>query len=145
MTSHVEIVRRSGPELAAAELEAILALRAAVFVVEQACPYQDVDGLDLLGATTHLWIDGADGRPAAYLRLLDDGDVRRIGRVVTAPSHRGAGLAAALMDEAVALAARPVVLAAQSQLTSWYERWAFTIDGPEFLDDGIPHTPMRRI
>ena len=139
----VEIVRMTGDRLDARRLEAILALRSEVFVVEQRCHYQDVDGRDLDPSTVHLWIDAASGRPAAYLRVLDEGTARRIGRVVTAAPHRGEGMGAALMRAAMAEAAPPLVLSAQSHLVGWYEALGFVVDGPEYLDAGILHRPMR--
>jgi ElaA protein len=139
----IEIVRATGDRLDAPRLQAILALRSEVFVVEQSCHYQDVDGRDLDPATVHFWIDLGSRAPAAYLRLLDDGDRRRIGRVVTAADHRGSGLGAALVRAALDEAAVPVVLSAQTQLTSWYEALGFIVSGDEYLDAGIPHTPMR--
>ena len=119
-------------------------LRSAVFVVEQACAYLDLDGRDLEPATRHLWLE-ADGAPVAYLRVLDDGDCARIGRVATAGEHRGRGLADRLMRAALDLVGdRPCVLDAQTYLAGYYARLGFTATGPEFLDDGIPHLPMRR-
>lgn len=119
-------------------------LRESVFVVEQRCPYPELDGRDLDPGTRHLWVAEAD-RPVAYLRLLDDGDHARIGRVCVRPAHRGRGLAAALMRTALTvLADRPVRLDAQAHLVDWYAGFGFEVTGPEFLDDGIPHRPMRR-
>ena len=63
-------------------------LRSLVFVVEQDCPYLDLDGRDLEPATVHLWVEDEAGTPVATLRLLDDGDVARIGRVVTHPGDQ---------------------------------------------------------
>ena len=120
------------------------ALRSEVFVVEQDCPYLDLDGRDLEPTTRHLWIE-ADGVPVATLRVLDEGDAWRIGRVATAGAQRGRGLAAALMRAALAeCVGRPIVLDAQSHLVVWYAGFGFAPSGPGFLDDGIPHTPMRR-
>jgi len=110
-------------------------------VVEQACPYLDPDGRDLDAGTLHLWTDAF----GAYLRLLDAGDEARIGRVVTAPEARGRGLAAALLARALELlAGRPAVLDAQAHLVGWYARHGFVPAGPGFVEDGIPHVPMRR-
>lgn len=124
-------------------------LRSSVFVVEQDCPYLDLDGRDLEPGTRHLWTaeDGPDGgtRPIAYLRVLDDGSAWRVGRVVVAASHRGQGLAGTLMAAAHELCTgRPVVLDAQSYLVGFYTSLGYEVTGPEFLDDGIPHVPMRR-
>jgi len=81
-------------------LYAILKLRGDVFVVEQKCLYADLDGRDTEPGTRHLWVSRG-GEVLAYLRILDDGEVRRIGRVVVAPAARGAGLAGRLMDAAL--------------------------------------------
>jgi ElaA protein len=132
-------------DLDAATLYALLRLRVDVFVVEQECAYAELDGRDAEAATTHLWLaDGAG--PTAYLRVLRDASGEcRIGRVCTRGDARGRGLAAALMAEALALtAAAPVVLDAQSHLQDWYARFGFEVDGPGFVEDGIPHVPMRR-
>jgi ElaA protein len=139
------IERATGSTISPADLYAALRLRAAVFVVEQDCPYLDPDGRDLDGATQHLWIRGDDGAIASYVRVLAEPDGSlRIGRVVTDPGHRGARLAGQLIDAALDGVTVPVVLAAQSHLTRVYERHGFVPDGEEFLDDGILHTPMRR-
>jgi ElaA protein len=140
------VIRRAlGSELSASDLYAVLELRAAVFVVEQACAYLDPDGRDLEATTEHLWIDGPGGDMAAYLRVLLEPDgTRRIGRVVTAIGRRDERLASRLLEAALEGVEGAVVLSAQSHHTSLYERHGFQPDGPEFLDDGIPHTPMRR-
>jgi ElaA protein len=133
-----------GPEIAAADLYRVLRLRAEVFVVEQACAYLDPDGSDLDPGTTHLWLAADDAAVAAYVRLLSEpGGGHRIGRVVTDPVHRGAHLAGRLIDHALTLVDPPVVLDAQSHLVAVYARHGFDPSGPEFVEDGIPHTPMR--
>jgi ElaA protein len=115
-----------------------------VFVVEQECPYPELDGRDVEPATVHLWFD-VDGEVAATIRLLDNGDTRAIGRVATAPGFRGAGLAARLMEEGIALAGDvPVTLGAQAHLEGWYQRFGFRRSGEGYVEDGIPHVPMRR-
>lgn len=130
--------------LDAATLYAILRLRAAVFVVEQACVYLDPDGRDLEATTIHCWVPGDDGGVDAYLRILaQPGGSQRIGRVVTAPSARGRGLAAGLIRHALTLTAGPVVLHAQSHLRDWYAGFGFVPDGAEFVEDDILHLPMR--
>jgi ElaA protein len=132
-------------ELDAYTLYALLRLRAEVFVVEQECAYLDLDGLDTEPATRHLWLDRA-GEPIAYLRILSrpDGGCR-IGRVVVAKSARGEGLAARLVEAALEqVGDRPCDLNAQSYLVGFYRRYGFVPVAAEFLDDGIPHTPMAR-
>lgn len=133
-------------ELDPVTLYRILALRTDVFVVEQDCPYPELDGRDLEPDARQLWIERA-GQVLATLRLLTDADgAARIGRVATAKQARGAGLAARLVQRALELAdGRTVVLDAQSYLAGWYARFGFAADGPEFVEDGIPHVPMRRV
>ena len=82
----------------------------------------------------------------ATLRLLVDDDGRyRIGRVATADNARNRGLAARLMNRALELVgAAPAVLGAQSYLVDWYARFGFVPSGAEYIEDGIPHTPMTR-
>jgi ElaA protein len=118
-------------------------LRESVFVVEQECPYPELDGRDLEPGTRHVWAT-SEGGPIGYLRILDDGDHARIGRVLVVRSHRGQGLSGELMRTALdVIGGRPSVLDAQSPLAGWYATFGYEQTGPEFLDDGIPHVPMR--
>ncbi|SEP53466.1 GNAT family N-acetyltransferase [Amycolatopsis saalfeldensis] len=134
----------AGPDLTAAQLYAVLRLRCDVFVVEQECAYPEVDGRDLLPGTRHLWIGSEEGVDA-YLRVLaEPGGVGRIGRVVTAKSARGRGLAGELMAAALDGAPGEFVLDAQTYAQGLYARYGFVAEGGEFLDDGIPHITMRR-
>ena len=120
------------------------ALREAVFVVEQECAYQELDGRDLEPGTRHLWAE-LDGEPVGYLRILDDGEHVRIGRVLVVRPHRGAGLSGVLMRAALEVVGdRASVLDAQTPLVGWYTGFGFVQDGEPFVEDGIPHTPMRR-
>ncbi len=119
-------------------------LRQQVFVIEQDCPYPDLDGRDLEDATRHVVLL-EDDTVVGTLRVLDDGGWARIGRVVVAAAARGRGLAALLMDEAMAVCGdREVRLDAQTGLTGFYESYGFVVTGPEFDEDGILHVPMRR-
>lgn len=119
-------------------------LRQDVFVVEQACPYPDLDGLDLEPRTRHLWVEVA-GRPVGYLRLLEDEDGLRVGRVLVAADHRGHGIARQLMRQALeVIGDRPSRLHAQSYLAGWYADFGYERSGPEFVEDGIEHVPMVR-
>ncbi|MAT05627.1 MAG: GNAT family N-acetyltransferase [Acidimicrobiaceae bacterium] len=139
------VTSRRFDQLSAREFHDLLRLRIDVFVVEQACPYPELDGSDVESGTEHHWIAEAGGAPACYARTLDDGAAIRIGRVVTAPPARGDGLAASLMTYLIGrFDDRPLVLDAQSHLAEWYTRFGFEHDGAEFVEDGIPHVPMRR-
>jgi ElaA protein len=125
-------------------LYGILRLRSAVFVVEQDCVFLDPDGRDLEPGCRQLWLAGPDGEVVATARILDDGDRRTIGRIVTDRAHRSAGLAARLLDHALATSAPPWHLEAQARLAAWYERFGFEVAGAEYVEDGIAHVPMRR-
>ena len=119
-------------------------LRESVFVVEQECPYAELDGRDLEPGTRHVWAADESG-PVGYLRVLDDGDHARIGRVLVTRARRGQGLSSELMRAALDLIGdRPSVLDAQSPLAGWYATFGYRQDGEEFVEDGIPHVPMRR-
>ena len=119
-------------------------LRQQVFVVEQDCPYPDLDGRDLEDATLHVLLL-EDDHLIGCLRVLDDGVALRIGRVVVAPAARGRGLAALMMDQAMAACGdREVRLDAQTGLTGFYASYGFEVTGPEFDEDGVMHVPMCR-
>ena len=131
-------------ELTARELYEIYRARTAVFVVEQDCPYQEVDGQDL--AAVHVWLSDETHPVLGYLRIYPgeaEGQLR-IGRVLT--MERGKGYARELLTHALALCreqgASRVDLAAQSYATGLYEAFGFAVTGEEFLEDGIPHRPM---
>ena len=129
--------------LDAATAYAVWRLRQQVFVVEQACPYPDLDGRDDEPGTRHVLMREG-GLLVGYARVLDDGDTWRIGRVVLAEEARGRGLADTLMQTALDVCPdRDIVLDAQTPLAAWYENFGFQITGEEFLEDGIPHLPMR--
>jgi ElaA protein len=123
----------------------ILQLRSEVFVVEQDCVYLDLDGRDEEHTARQLWITEGD-EVIATLRLLEDPDgTLRIGRVATTPRARGRGLAADLMTRALELAGTAAMaLEAQSHVSGWYARFGFEVSGADYIEDGIPHTPMRR-
>src|SRR5688500_1399668 len=82
------------------ELYGLCRLRVDVFVVEQECPYPELDGRDAEPATVHLWFE-EDGAVLATIRVLDDGATRAIGRVATAAGSRGRGLSARLIEEGI--------------------------------------------
>ncbi|MBU3752192.1 MAG: GNAT family N-acetyltransferase [Mycobacterium sp.] len=142
----VALRRCRGPELDAATLYELLRLRVDVFVVEQSCPYPELDGRDLLPGTRHLWLQSAAGDVVSTLRLMaepDDGF--RIGRVCTRSDERGRGHTTVLMRAALdEVGSRPCRLDAQTYLARMYARHGFTPDGAEFVEDGIPHVPMLR-
>jgi ElaA protein len=148
MSEGLRLRRAPFADLTPFEVYGLLRLRVDVFVVEQECPYPELDGRDVEPATQHLWFetDGPSGPEiVATIRLLDNGDSRAIGRVATAAGSRGKGLSARLIEEGIALSAElPITLGAQAHLEGWYERFGFRRSGPGYVEDGIPHVPMRR-
>lgn len=142
------VLHRATPgELDTATLYALLRLRVDVFVVEQACPYPELDGRDLDPSTVHFWlgVPAVPGTVLGYLRLLDKGGRYRISRVCTARSVRGAGLARVLMRAALdEIGPAECGLDAQSYLSGFYASFGFEVAGEEFVEDGIMHVPMRR-
>ena len=139
-----DIRAQSFDKFAALALYALLRLRVDVFVVEQECPYPELDGRDLEPTTRHIWIDEG-GMPVACLRLLAEPDgSHRISRVATAADQRHQGLAGLLVDHVMATTPGRLVLDAQTYLEPWYVEHGFARTGDEFTDDGIPHVPMER-
>ena len=131
-------------DLTPAELYGLLRLRVDVFVVEQECPYPELDGRDAEPTTLHLWFAGEDGAVLSTIRVLENGADRAIGRVATAVGARGRGLSAQLVRRGIELCeGRTIDIGAQAYLETWYERFGFRRSGPDYLEDGIPHLPMR--
>jgi len=131
------------------ELYAILQLRVDVFVVEQACAYNEIDGQDNLDTTQH-YLGSCGSQLRCYARSLapvQGSDAMRIGRVVVAREHRGKGLARQLLSKMVAdltLAhpQQPIALSAQTEALGLYKQLGFIETSEEYLDDGIPHVDM---
>ena len=132
------------------ELYALLQLRSEVFVVEQTCPFQDIDGQDQ--AAYHLLGYVDTGELAAYARLFGAGisyAQASIGRVVTSPRHRRFGLGRQLLQQAIAqcdtlFGVQPIKIGAQLYLQAFYESFGFVQQGEGYLEDGIPHIYMLR-
>lgn len=135
-------------DLSASELYDILCLRNAVFIVEQNCPYQDIDGRDC--HSYHLFRKDGEGRVCAYLRILDKGqtfDEISIGRVVVRKDKRGTGLAGQMLRKAVAfvresLQESRIKIEAQAYLKEFYRSLGFQPCSEVYLEDGIPHLEM---
>jgi len=139
----------AGPDLTLEQLHAFLKLRVAVFVVEQECAYQEVDGRDLDPDTHHVWIED-DAGVAAYIRILGDEEngagACRIGRVVTRRDRRGEQLAAHVIQACLdQMPGRDTRLEAQTHLVDYYGSFGYEPCGSEYVEDGIPHTPMLRL
>ena len=136
-------------ELTPYELYKILQLRNEVFVVEQNCPYQDLDNKDL--KSWHL-MAVEDDRLIAYARLLAPGISYRessIGRIVSSPAARKTGMGKKLVSESIMQIEKlfksdNIRIGAQFYLKSFYESFGFVQDGEIYLEDNIPHIIMLR-
>ena len=135
--------------LSVRDLYDLLALRAEIFVVEQACAYLDPDGAD--PEATHLLGRDAHGVLGAYARIFvarDRFEAHRIGRVVVHAALRGHGEGRRLMHEALArcpaIEAAPVELSAQAHLERFYASLGFAPISERYVLDGIDHVDMRR-
>lgn len=134
-------------ELTVGELYEILELRINIFVVEQDCPYTEIDGKDK--QAMHLFIR-KDHKIIAYLRILQKGvsfEEMSFGRVVVDQQYRGKGLAKILLIRAIRFVAeetqeKKVRIEAQSYARRLYERVGFKQVSEEFIMDGIPHIEM---
>lgn len=136
-------------ELNNRELYEILRLRAEVFVVEQQCPYLDLDRYDY--KAQHLLMFSDTHNLIGYTRLFASNDYFQdfasVGRVVNSPSVRGRGLGKILMAESIhrikqIYPHQPIKIGAQSYLLKFYSSLGFSSTGDEYLEDGIPHTYM---
>ena len=136
--------------LSVKQLYELIKLRVDVFVVEQHCPYPELDGKDTLPQTRHLLGIDEHGALVAYARILAPGVSyadSSIGRVVVAGCARGAGLAGSLMHRAIAIAQAQwpqanIQIGAQQYLCGFYQRLGFTPVSDVYLEDGIPHVDM---
>ena len=134
------------------ELYEILQLRQAVFVVEQDCPYLDADGQDQHAAHVLGW--STDNVLIAYSRVFlpqPSSHTAIIGRVIIHPNHRGLRLGYDLMRQSEALARHnsriqiaSFTLSAQAHLRDFYGHLGYTVSGPGYDEDGIPHLPMQK-
>ena len=130
-------------QLNVAQLHAIYYIRTAVFVVEQSCPYQEVDEIDKIA--THLWLQEND-EILAYCRIYPDKEIFHIGRVLTA--RRKERLGSKILQEAITYIkkenkAKAIEIEAQSYARKFYEKQGFKRISKEFMEDGIPHITMR--
>jgi len=142
------VIIKSFEELNKAELYQIIQLRIAVFIVEQDCPYPDLDDMDQ--DAQHLWIEDA-GEIVCYLRVNPAGSrflEPSLGRIVTKKSHRNRGLAEKLIKKAIDLVcekeSRAIRISAQCYLEKYYEKFGFIKASEEYLEDNIPHIEMLK-
>ena len=136
-------------ELTVPELYQIIKARVDIFVVEQDCPYPDLDDYDQ--KALHLWVE-EDGVVLAYCRIFPKGikyNETSLGRVLTTEQGRGKGLGKNLISYAVQiienrLKTSEIRISAQDYLLHFYESFGFVDTGKKYLEDNIPHTEMLR-
>ncbi len=142
----MDIITKHFSELSASELYEIVRARIAVFVVEQTCPYQELDGKDL---NAYHVVLRDENEIAAYCRVLDRGvsyeNEPSIGRVITI--RRGTGCGLIVMREGIRIAqekygARAIRISAQKYAKGFYEKCGFRQVSEEYLEDDIPHIQM---
>lgn len=142
-----QIITKAFNELSAAELYQIMRLRIEVFIIEQACIYQDADQKDL--HCHHLMLI-KDGELAAYARILPSGlsfaEVS-IGRVITSPKVRGTGAGKILMNATLEKSREiygnvAIRIGAQTYAKAFYAALGFEETAVAFMEDGIPHIEM---
>lgn len=142
----MELIIKHFKDLTTQELYEILRVRESVFVVEQNCPYQEIDGNDLL--SYHVYFKEND-KIQAYVRVLrqePESDKVIIGRVLTV--NRGSGLGRKIMLEGIRVAeekfnADSIYVGAQVYAKGFYEGVGFQQISDEYVEDGIPHIHMR--
>lgn len=136
-------------ELTTAELYEIIKARVDVFVVEQNCPYPDLDHYDQ--KAIHLWAE-EEGEVLAYCRIFDK-EIKypetSIGRVITTQKARGTGMGRQMISYAVQiienrLKSTEIRISAQDYLIRFYSEFGFFDTGKKYMEDNLPHTEMVR-
>lgn len=151
-SANIDLRWREWGELSTEGLYELLEFRQAVFVVEQASPYPDLDGRD--SRARHLVLR-RDGALVGYARLIppDANEIPprvRIGRLVVAADDRGRGYGRRLMNEALRLATASypgiaIEIGAQTYLEPFYRSCGFTPSSSPYDDFGVPHIDMVRL
>ena len=140
----MELIVKHFSELSVEELFEIYKLRVSVFIVEQSCPYQDIDDADK--SAYHVWLRDEDGIEA-YARVLPAGvafPTAAIGRVIAVKRRCGLGTKIVTASiEAVREKLGADTIEAQVYARSLYENLGFRQTSEEFLEDGIPHIQMQ--
>jgi len=130
-------------ELSTKEVENIFSLRSEVFVVEQDCVYQDIDGKD--HKAKHV-LGKINNEVVAYSRIFKPGDYFKeasFGRTVVKKIYRGKKIGHDLVKKCLEnMKDKSIKISAQSYLKKFYSSHGFVAKGEEYLEDGIPHTAM---
>ena len=145
-TLKMQTIIKKWDDLSKEEVEKIFSLRSEVFIVEQECPYQDIDGKD--AKADHLFLY-ENNILCGYTRVFPKNTYFKeasFGRTVVKKTHRGKGYGHMLVKEAIKHLKNknenPIKISAQSYLKKFYASHGFTPKGEEYLEDNIPHTAM---
>ena len=133
-------------QLSRKEINDIFSLRSEVFVIEQECIYQDVDGKDEKADHVLLFVNN---ELVGYTRVFNENIYFKeasFGRAVVKKSHRGEGYGHLLVEKSLehlkTNKQSPIKISAQSHLKEFYSSHGFVAKGEEYMEDGIPHTAM---
>ncbi|MDT2612567.1 GNAT family N-acetyltransferase [Enterococcus dongliensis] len=135
---------KSTDELTTQELITIFQARTEVFIVEQHCPYQEVDEADR--QAVHVWLE-EKGELQAYTRILATDDEIHFGRVLVVKKFRGHQLGRKIVAKTLKEIERrypnyPIKISAQAYLVDFYRSFGFKSNSEVYLEDGIPHIEM---
>ena len=142
----MQLVFKKWEELSKEDVQSIFSLRSEVFIVEQNCPYQDIDGND--EKADHLLLY-ENNNLCGYTRIFPKNTYFKeasFGRTVVKKTHRGKGYGHLLVDKSLehlkSKKQSPIKISAQSYLKEFYGSHGFVAKGDEYMEDGIPHTAM---
>ena len=133
-------------KLTTQDLSRIYKLRVDVFVVEQQCPYHEIDDIDLI--SHHIYLQNHSSIILAYCRLYKQNDTFHIGRVIATERRKGYGtqiMKTAIEFAEVTLHADTIIIEAQTYAKNFYEKLGFVQTSESFEEDGIPHIQMKYI
>ncbi|WP_353892679.1 GNAT family N-acetyltransferase [Proteinivorax hydrogeniformans] len=145
MNTNEQIIISTFSDLSNEDIYEIMKLRVDIFVVEQNCPYPELDNNDQ--KAWHLYIK-KDGNIVSYARILFKDSSAAIGRVVTHKSYRGLGLSQMILKEAIETIKTntnytKIHLSAQCYILDLYKKLGFKVVSDQYLEDNIPHVDME--
>lgn len=134
-------------ELTLHQYHYLMANRVAVFVVEQACPYQEIDAIDM--QAYHFWLEDEQANLLAYARVYSEEQLVHFGRVLVKKKERGKGLGKELVRQIIEwiqvyFPGEKMHIEAQTYLYNFYTSFGFEAVSEEYLEDGIPHINMEK-
>lgn len=133
-------------QLSTQQLYQIYKLRVDVFVVEQQCPYHEIDDIDL--ESYHIYLQDDNSKILSYCRLYQQNNTYHIGRVISSTRRKGYGtqiMKTALEFAGQTLHADSIIIEAQTYAIEFYKKLGFVETSEPFEEDGIPHIQMKYI